>query len=114
MRFCLIWGRCIALGLLLLFFTVSAPAASSVKSQAYVIVIKGGIGPAVSEYVVDGIARAEKNKAALIILQMDTPGGLSSSMRTIIKRMLASRVAVNPFLNQQHRAYRKCGYSAKA
>jgi len=56
--------------------------------------IKGPIGPAVSNYVIQGIEKAEEGDAVIVILQMDTPGGLVESMRDIIKKILTSTVPV--------------------
>jgi len=56
--------------------------------------IKGPIGPAVSDYVRRGIDKAEEEHVAIVILQMDTPGGLDTSMRDIIKKILSSTVPV--------------------
>ncbi len=56
--------------------------------------IKGPIGPAVSNYVIQGIEKAEEEDASIVILQMDTPGGLVESMRDIIKKILTSTVPV--------------------
>jgi membrane-bound serine protease (ClpP class) len=56
--------------------------------------IKGAIGPATASYVAQGIESAQQRGARILVLQMDTPGGLDSSMRSIIKAILASPVPV--------------------
>lgn len=61
---------------------------------APVLQIDGIIGPATSDYVSQGIEAAQEKRAALIIIQMDTPGGLDASMRDIIQAILRSSVPV--------------------
>src|SRR5450432_1117712 len=61
---------------------------------ASVLEIKGPIGPATSRYVVRGIEAAAANGNRLVILELDTPGGLDSAMRDIIQAILASPVPV--------------------
>jgi membrane-bound serine protease (ClpP class) len=69
--------------------------ASELSSHAAVVLeIKGAIGPATSHYVVRGIESAQKAGSSLVILEMDTPGGLDSAMRDIIRSILASTVPV--------------------
>jgi membrane-bound serine protease (ClpP class) len=73
------------------------PAALAAKSDgksAVVLDITGAIGPAVADYVVRGIRSARTTGAGVVILRMNTPGGLDSSMREIIAAILASPVPV--------------------
>lgn len=60
--------------------------------------ITGPIGPATSNHVVRAIHQAESEQAALLVLRMDTPGGLDSAMRDIIKAVLNAQVPVASFV----------------
>jgi len=66
--------------------------------SAYVLEANGPIGPAIADYIVNGIQDANDRKADLIVLEMDTPGGLDTSMRRIIKAILASGTPVASFV----------------
>ena len=63
-----------------------------------VVPLDGAIGPASADFVSRAIKRAAKEKAQLVVIRMDTPGGLDTSMRGLIKDMLASPVPVATFV----------------
>jgi membrane-bound serine protease (ClpP class) len=69
------------------------------RSAATVLNIKGAIGPATSRYIEKGIQAAQDNGSRLIVLEMDTPGGLDTSMRDIIHAILASKVPVVTYVS---------------
>jgi membrane-bound serine protease (ClpP class) len=89
---------CALAGLSLLLAATLLAHASSVtpKSGGFVaqIDLDGPIGPAAAEYVQQASARAQREGARGIVLRLDTPGGLSGSMRKIISDILASRIPV--------------------
>ena len=76
----------------------SAPAAKAGVAPVNVIPIKGAIGPASASFATRGMAQAQKQNAQLIVLEMDTPGGLDAAMRDIIQAILASPVPVATFV----------------
>ncbi len=79
---------------------VTIPPAPIASAQREVVVLpySGPIGPAVADYFARGIAYAESRNAAAVIFEIDTPGGLDSSMREIIQREMNSRVPVIVFV----------------
>jgi membrane-bound serine protease (ClpP class) len=72
----------------------SSGAAAPTDRFATLIELSGPIGPGMSRYVEQSLEDARNQRSAVVILQMDTPGGLDTSMRDIIKAILASPVPV--------------------
>jgi membrane-bound serine protease (ClpP class) len=74
--------------------SLSASAGENNSKLALTISVDGAIGPATARYVKDALTKASERHAEVVVLRMNTPGGLSTSMREIIADVLASRVPV--------------------
>lgn len=72
----------------------TSQGATGSGSHVNLIVINGGINPAVNDYIRDSIQRAHAGNARALIIQLDTPGGLLSSTRSIVKEMLGAPLPV--------------------
>jgi len=76
----------------------STPLAQG-EGTAILLNLEGAIGVATAEYIIDGIEEAEDRGAELVIIRMDTPGGLVSPMRDIVKAILGSAVPVATYVS---------------
>ena len=83
-----------AIAIVALIVSLLPGLAEESGSLALTISIDGAIGPASASYVKDALARAGERRAEIVILRLNTPGGLNTSMREIIADVLASPVPV--------------------
>ena len=64
------------------------------KPLVFLLEVDGTINPALADYIVKGIETAEKRNAAAVIIRMDTPGGMVTTTKTIIKEMINAKLPV--------------------
>jgi len=77
---------------------LALPARAGAAQHALILDIDGAIGPPTADYVVSALAAAKPDEVGLVILRMNTPGGLDTSMREIIKAILASPIPVATYV----------------
>ena len=79
-------------------FLFNSISANSVQGSIVQLSVKDAIGPATGDYIKRSLAAATESNAELVIIQMDTPGGLDSAMRGIIKNISGSTVPIATYV----------------
>jgi membrane-bound serine protease (ClpP class) len=93
--------QAIALGMLGFALTLGLPPAGCATAQAGEVMLatyEGVVNPVAAEYVHNALAAAQSASAQAIVLRLDTPGGLDTSMRLIVKDITASPIPVIVFV----------------
>jgi membrane-bound serine protease (ClpP class) len=90
------WYKAFALLLWLLFIFAGAVGGQTgaASRSVHVLPAVGSINPGLADFIVEGIRTAEKEKASALIIQLNTPGGLDSSMRAINQAIVNAKVPV--------------------
>ncbi len=79
---------------LFLFFLALTFSPSSSGADVIVIKAAGVVNPVMSEFISKSIDEAVKEKADILVIELDTPGGLDTSMRIIVKKIIASEIPI--------------------
>ncbi len=77
-----------------LLLLCSVLLATSATAEIWRVDVEGAIGPATADHMIRGLAAAEAADAALVVLRIDTPGGLDNAMRDMVKAVLAAQIPV--------------------
>lgn len=86
--------KIIFLFIFLSFFISASSFSDTKKRDVMVITVNGVINPASAEYIGKSIKKANEQKFEAIVIELDTPGGLDTSMRDIVKNIIGSEVPV--------------------
>jgi membrane-bound serine protease (ClpP class) len=85
------------LGLLLILVCLGALGnvwAAEAPREVMVLTAKGSINPGLADYILEGLQTAAKAKAEALVIELDTPGGLDSSMRQIVQGIINADLPV--------------------
>ena len=83
----------------LMLFLLIATQVLAEQSEVYIIKVADAISPGTADFIKTGIKTAEEKAATVIIIELDTPGGLAESMRLIVQNILGSKVPVVVFVS---------------
>ena len=88
--------------IILIFFILTFTVLEAYNSnEIYLIEIDGVIGPPIANYVVNNIEKAEEDNVSAVLLEINTPGGLDTSMRRIIAKIMNSSIPVIGFVTPE-------------
>jgi membrane-bound serine protease (ClpP class) len=97
-RHCRRYQHRLSLATLGVALLLSLPGLGWAESNVVVLDVQGAIGVATKDYLISGLKHAETVNADLIIINMDTPGGLVSSMRDMVQAILGSSIPVATYV----------------
>ncbi len=80
--------------LCLLFYASTMPASAQEKPPVFIAEVEGIINPATAKFIIESIDQAVQEGGQCLIIELDTPGGLMDSMRSIVKKILASPIPI--------------------
>lgn len=80
--------------LLAVLLAAGAAGGAAAPQAVYVLPAVGSINPGLAEFIVEGIRQAERDNAAALVIELDTPGGLETSMRQIVQAITNAKVPV--------------------
>jgi membrane-bound serine protease (ClpP class) len=83
-----------AIALLVVLLLTGLAAAASPPRAVCLLRAVGSINPGLAEFIVDGLRQAERENAAALVIELDTPGGLDTSMRQIVQAISNAKVPV--------------------
>ena len=95
------WILLLALGACLAGLSAFAQEAADRKPEGVILTLNGPVTPANAGYLAREIENADAADRELVIIEIDTPGGLVDSMKTVIKAILASETPVATFVSPQ-------------
>ncbi|MEM9989260.1 MAG: nodulation protein NfeD, partial [Pseudomonadota bacterium] len=97
-----VYGALMAIGsLMMLLAAISQTIAQDTSNRGTILTLSGPVTPPIAEYLEREISAASQRGEELVILEIDTPGGLLDSMKTIIKAILASETPAVTFVSPQ-------------
>jgi len=99
--FGLLSGHILALALVLPLLGDGPAWAQSSPQKVLVARVDGAITPVTAEYLTDGVSEAESGRYAAFVVELDTPGGLDTSMRTIVQELISADVPVVVYVSPQ-------------